>query len=144
MNTSSHGEVLFEAKYLRDLTASEHSQLLPLTLGGANSYMLAALRDHPEFARCFLAITEGRIVGWSLARWFKRFEDRPRNAHLSVFVAPEWRRRGLGRDLLSQAMAFCREHGLTPWVYGETPSQLNFYKACRAEDHISMLPFQTS
>ena len=144
MNSLSKEEVLCEAKSLRGLSPAEYSQLLPLTLGGENSYMLATLRDRPEFARCFLASVDGRVVGWSLVRWFKRFEDRPRNAHLSVFVAAERRRQGLGGYLLSQAIAFCREHGLTPWVYGETPGQLSFYKACRADDHISALPFHTS
>lgn len=143
MNPSAEPEVSFEAKNLRDLTASEQTQLLPLTLGGRNSYMLAALKDRPEFARCFLARSEDRIIGWSLARWFKRFEDRPRNAHLSVFVAPDRRRRGLGRCLLSQAMAFCSEHGLMPWVFGETSSQLSFYKACHAEGHMTLTPFET-
>lgn len=144
MNQSAEPEVSFEAKNLRDLTASEQTQLLPLTLGGQNSYMLAALRDRPEFARCFLARSEDRIIGWSLVRWFKRFEHHPRNAHLSVFVAAEWRRRGLGRCLLTHAIAFCRNHGLTPWAFAETDNQMNFYKACHADGHVSRRPFETN
>lgn len=144
MKQSSESEKSFESKNLRALTASEHSQLVPLTLGGQNSYMLAALRDRPEFARCFLARSEGTIIGWSLVRWFKRFEDHPRNAHLSVFVAAEWRRKGLGRCLLTRAIIFCRKHRLTPWVYGETAAQMNFYKACHADDYVSSRPFETN
>jgi GNAT superfamily N-acetyltransferase len=144
LQEAAQGLNCIEAKDLRGLSASENLQLRPLSLGGPKSYMLAALQERPHFARCFLARAEDGIVGWSLVRWFKRFEDHPRNAHLSVFVAVEWRRRGLGRCLLAHATAFCREHGLTPWVFGETASQMNFYKACHAEEHVSSRPFETN
>lgn len=133
----------FETKPLLALTAAEQVRLRELTIGTPDSYMLASLRERPRRTQCFLARSGPTLVGWSLARWFKDFADHPRNAHLSVFVDPQWRRRGLGRILLGQAVAFSKEHRLVPWVYGEQTGQLAFYRACPMPLHISRTPFET-
>ncbi|QVL47611.1 MAG: GNAT family N-acetyltransferase [Thiocapsa sp.] len=119
------------------LTSSERHRLRILTDGTGDSHMLAVLREHPKQALCFLARSEFEILGWSLVRWFKPFCERPRNAHLSVFVAPEWRRYGLGRALIEEAVQFAVTHGLTAWVYAGGSDQRDFYLRCPSVEHIS-------
>jgi GNAT superfamily N-acetyltransferase len=89
-----------------------------------------------------LARSDAEILGWSLARWFKPFSERPRNAHLSVFVALEWRRCGLGRALIEEAVRFAVGHGLTAWVYAGGSDQREFYRRCPSVEHISDMPFR--
>jgi GNAT superfamily N-acetyltransferase len=91
--------------------------------------------------RCFLAWSGDAIVGWSLARWFAPFEDSPRNAHISVFVDPDWRRRGLGHRLVDQAAEFAAAHRLTPWVYAGTAEQADFFRACERPVSVVATPF---
>jgi GNAT superfamily N-acetyltransferase len=138
---ATHG-VRIEEKPLSALTPSERNRLRILTDGTGDSHMLAVLREHPKQALCFLARSESEILGWSLVRWFKPFSERPRNAHLSVFVAPEWRRYGLGRALIEDAVQFAVAHGLTAWVYAGGRVQRDFYRRCPSVEHISDIPFR--
>ena len=135
-------EVWIEEKPLSALKSSERNRLRRLTDGTSDSHMLAVLREHPKQALCFLARCDSEIVGWSLVRWFKPFCERPRNAHLSVFVAPEWRRYGLGRALIEDAVRFAVAHGLKAWVYAGGSDQRDFYRRCPSVEHISDTPFR--
>ncbi len=135
-------EVRIEEKPLSALIPSERNRLRILTDGTGDSHMLAVLREHPKQALCFLARHDSEILGWSLVRWFKPFSERPRNAHLSVFVAPEWRRYGLGRALIEDAVKFAVAHGLTAWVYAGGSDQRDFYRRCPSVEHISDTPFR--
>lgn len=135
--------IRFESKPLRRLGQSESRRLRELTSGDRQSHLLAVLRERPEYAQCFLAWGGGEIVGWSLARWFAPFTDRPRNAHVSVFVDPAWRRLGLGRDLLGQAVEFAAAHRLRPWVYAGHSDQSAFFRACASPAGIVGTPFRS-
>ena len=135
-------EVRIEEKPLSGLTPSERNRLRILTDGTGDSHMLAVLREHPKQALCFLARSDNEILGWSLVRWFKPFSERPRNAHLSVFVSPEWRRCGLGRALIANAVQFAVAHGLVAWVYAGRRDQREFYRRCPPVEHISDTPFR--
>jgi GNAT superfamily N-acetyltransferase len=135
-------EVRIQPKPLSALTLTERKHLRLLTDGTGDSHMLAVLRENPKQACCFLAETQGEILGWSLARWFKPFSERPRNAHLSVFVAPEWRGYGLGRALIEEAVRFAAAHGLMAWVYAGASDQRDFYRRCPSVEHVSRTPFQ--
>ena len=135
-------EVRIEEKPLSALTTSERQRLRMLTDGTPDSHMLAVLHEHPKQALCFLARTDNEILGWSLARWFKPFSERPVNAHISVFVAPEWRRYGLGRALIEEAVQLAGAHGLAAWVYAATSDQRDFYRRCPSVKHIIKIPFQ--
>lgn len=126
---------------LRALTYAERRCLRALTNPGPDSHMRRLLDENTAHAQCFLALAGPEILGWSVARWFAPLSECPRNAHLSVFVAPQWRRRGLGRDLIEAAVQFVTAHRLTPWVYAEGSAQLGFYRACPSVRHISRLPF---
>ena len=131
----------FESKPLRCITAAESQRLRVLTAGGTDSHLLTVLRERPHNVQCFLAWDGEEIVGWSLARWFAPFEDSPRNAHVSVFVDPAWRRHGLGRVLVGQAVDFVAAHRLRPWVYAGTADQLAFVRACGHAVGVVATPF---
>lgn len=132
--------ILIESVALRALRYPQRLRLQELTSGEPDSHMLAVLRERPEHAQCFLARHEEEIVGWSVARWFKPPAERPRNAHLSVFVAPEWRRRGLGRALTAAVVDFAVGRGLVPWVSAARADQLVFYRSCEGT-RICRVPF---
>lgn len=135
--------IQFESKRLRGLTAAECRCLRALTSGDKDSHLLAVLRERPDHARCFLARAGEEIVGWALARWFAPFEEAPRNAHISVFVNPAWRRQGLGQELVEQAAQFARTHRLTAWVYAGNAEQRAFYQTCGHPVKVTSTPFQS-
>lgn len=133
--------VRIEARPLRGLSLAELRRLRALTLGGRDSHLLTLLKERPVHARCWLASAEEDIVGWSAARWFAPFSEGPRNAHLSVFVDPDWRRQGVGRQLLDQAVAFALAHRLRPWVYAGHEDQSAFFRACDCPVGVVATPF---
>lgn len=133
--------IRFESKPLRRITAVERRRLRVLTAGSKDSHLLHVLRERPAHVQCFLACSGDEIVGWSLARWFARFEDSPRNAHISVFVDPDWRRQGLGRQLVEQAAEFARAHRLIPWVSADTVEQSAFFQSCERPVGVVTTPF---
>lgn len=71
---------------------------------------LRALRRFPD-AAVFVADDEGQVIGrLSLAR-----DSHPASRHvadLGLMVAAGYRRRGVGRALLEQAVAWCRDAGI--------------------------------
>lgn len=134
-------EIRYESKPLQQLSFAERARLRLLTAEDPESHMRAILRERPPHVQCFLACHEETIVGWSLARWFAPFDASPRNAHISVFVDPQWRRHGLGRALLGQAVEFATAHRLTPWVYAGAAHQLQFFRACEHRTNIVSRPF---
>ena len=135
-------ETRFESRPLQAIAPLERERLCELTAGGADSHLLRVLREHPPHVRCFLAWSGDQIVGWSLAIWFAPFDQSPRNAHVSVFVDPHWRRLGLGRVLVDQAAAFACAHRLTPWVYAGTAAQADFFRACSHPVSVATTPFR--
>ncbi len=134
--------VVIDSVALRSLRAPERLRLFKLTSGDPDSHMLSLLRGRPELARCFLARRDAEILGWSVARWYKPPAERPRNAHISVFIDPQWRRHGLGRALIVAATDFAIGLGIVPWVSAAGDEQLAFYQACPWV-RIARAPFQT-
>jgi GNAT superfamily N-acetyltransferase len=53
-------------------------------------------------ARAWVAVEEGAIVGWGRA--FHRFEESGGSAQLNLSVAPPWRRRHIGSELLARIL----------------------------------------
>jgi GNAT superfamily N-acetyltransferase len=82
---------------------------------------LAFWRAHP--GRCVHLVAEsGEIVGVILVKEFWNL--------CSLFVAPSHQRQGLGRKLVLQAVAACREQSQEPAIYlNAAPGAVAFYTA---------------
>lgn len=85
-------------------------------------------RADPELDRLWLAVRGDRIVG-SLAI---DGSERPRVAHLRWFIlSPETRGLGLGRRLMSEAMAFCRARPFDSvylWTLADLAPAIHLYE----------------
>lgn len=66
--------------------------------------------------RVFLALLDGTVVGWSIGR-----TERGRScAHMSVYVDPNYRRRGIATVLISSARSHYRRRiGISCWHSNE-------------------------
>lgn len=117
-------------KHLRELTVEEKKQLQELTLS-VSSYMTTVLADAPGEARCWLAVENGEICGWSLIRWFAPDVRSYRFGYASVLVSAGQRRKGIGRDLIEQALVYASEQKMTPCVFAVNAEQRAFFKACQ-------------
>jgi phosphinothricin acetyltransferase len=49
--------------------------------------------------RCFIAAVGGRTIGWACSTKLKEREAYATSVETSVYCAPEWTRRGIGRQL---------------------------------------------
>lgn len=77
-----------------------------------------------EPAHCFHFVAEGEneVVGVILVKAFWNL--------CSLFVAPEWQRRGIGKQLLLAAIGTCRERSPKQAIYlNSAASAVSFYKA---------------
>ncbi len=60
----------------------------------------------------FVAEVEGRIVGFqSLERWVRYTDSFDHVGTLGTFVLPEWRGKGIARQLARHTLDFARAHG---------------------------------
>lgn len=70
-------------------------------------------REHrPGFRPLWVAEIDGRVVAWLS---FSSFYGRPAynaTAEISIYVAPEFRRRGIGRELLQRAIDYAPSIGV--------------------------------
>lgn len=71
------------------------------------------LLEEPGYGRAWVATHDGRLVGYSVVTFGYSLEYRGRDAFVDeLYVAPEWRGRGLARAALSVIEAECREAGV--------------------------------
>jgi phosphinothricin acetyltransferase len=89
-------------------------------------------REHsPEQYPFWVAESEGRVIGWLD---FKKFLPRSAyrgTAEISVYIAEEFRRRGLGQRLLEQAIARAPRLGISALVgliFGHNESSLKLFQ----------------
>ena len=82
------------------------------------------LASQPEraLARCWVAVADDRVVGWSRVRlqWFTSAED---VAEVWAFVSPEHRRHGLGRALFAAGLGHVAAAGarsVESWSEGDS------------------------
>lgn len=70
---------------------------------------IASLSDRESI---FLAEVEGRVVGFqSLDQWIKYTDSFDHVGSMGTIVRPEWRGKGIGRQLAQYTLDFARAHG---------------------------------
>jgi mycothiol synthase len=72
----------------------------------ANAY--AHLGDCDPFQNVLCAQVEGEMIGYNRAHWYTEVEGNSIYAHFG-FLAPEWRRKGIGRAMLHHSERRLRE-----------------------------------
>src|SRR5581483_5357618 len=88
---------------------------LEMMENGAREYFHVAVRD--GYYRGFLAVTEcGEVIGGGgivISAWPGVLGQRePKRAMiLNMYVEPEYRRRGIARQLMNTMIAWCKENG---------------------------------
>lgn len=83
----------------------------------------AGICQHPRERSMFVALLDGRVVGYARANWFTPPPDAP--AHccpeghylIGIIVHPNARRRGVGRALTEARLHWLREQGATQVWY---------------------------
>ena len=89
----SETDVSFET---RPLSASEMEARLAHLLGSGP---------------CFVAEVDGEVAGWCYAHEWKEREAYSRTLETTVYVAPAYQRRGIGRALMERLIGECRARG---------------------------------
>jgi phosphinothricin acetyltransferase len=60
----------------------------------------------------FTAIHEGRVIGWSAINWYHDRAGYRFTGENSIYIAPLWRGKGVGKRLLAPTVEAGREFGL--------------------------------
>lgn len=102
------------------LTASENADSLPVTVSAAN--LAESLSKSPRFdlfRDLVIAEVDGQEIGFGRVHWWE--EPSRRTYRLTGYLRPQWRRKGIGRVLLSwleeRAWAIAGEHPTTAPSY---------------------------
>jgi GNAT superfamily N-acetyltransferase len=98
----------------------------PLTAAAAEAYLADPHVLH------WTACAGGEVVGTLLCHVLPMRKEPARELLLyEIGVRSAWRRRGVGRRLLSTMVDWMGEHGLvTAWVLADNPEAERFYEAC--------------
>lgn len=98
-----------------------------------------ALIDEPQLGRLWVTCDQDRVVGYVAATLGFSFEYRGREAFVDeLFIAERHRGRGLGREALELAEAWCREQGVNALhleVERHREDALELYRRAGFEDY---------
>jgi GNAT superfamily N-acetyltransferase len=98
-----------------------------------------ALIEEPQLGRLWVTCEGERVVGYVAATLGFSFEYRGREAFVDeLFIAESHRGRGLGREALELAEAYCREMGVNAMhleVERHRPGAQALYRRAGFEDH---------
>jgi len=87
-------------------------------------------KDYPA-ALDGCAVTTSAWTGGRLVAWTSVVSDNVRHAFLlDVMVHPDFQRRGLGRQVVTQAIDAMRAKGVTAFHFDCAPDQAGFYEKC--------------
>jgi GNAT superfamily N-acetyltransferase len=97
------------------------------------------LLETPTYGQVWLAEADGRVVAYFVLVFGYSLEFRGRDAFLDeLFVAREWRGRGLGTEALDLAEQLCRAEGIKALhleVEREKPRTVELYRRKGFEEH---------
>ncbi len=98
--------------------------------GRARREIAAMLRDDRLIA--WVLVVAGRIAGCACVVFWDRlpYPSSSRHAEIAgVYVAPEFRRRGIARELVGEAIASARAHGVRRVFIAPTAHTSTFYRS---------------
>jgi len=81
----------------------------PVTVASRQSWFKT---HHPQSRPLWVMETEGIIIGWLSFKSFYGRRAYYRTAELSIYIAPEYRGKGVGQKLLQQAIELSPSFGL--------------------------------
>jgi len=133
---------------LRPADAFDAAALAELRLASLTEMGLIAPPDAAEFARrsrreywtllreerlaAWVLCVDGRVEGCACVLFWNRLPYAPTSLHAEiagVYVAPEFRRRGVARELVAEAVAVARGRGVRRIVLHSTDEMRPFYRA---------------
>jgi len=94
---------------IREMTTEDLQEVMQIerasfTQPWSRVHFLTSLYKKPV-ARCWVAVSEERIVGFIIAWYIARYSNEPGEMHIhNIAVRPEARRRGIGRQLLKKSV----------------------------------------
>ena len=100
----------------------------PVTVGSRRNWFH---EHHPNTRPLWVALENEVIVGWLS---FQSFYGRPAyhaTAELSIYVAPNWRRKGIGNALLAKAIEQAPRLGLKTllgFIFGHNDASLRLFE----------------
>ena len=101
----------------------------PLTL----DQRLAWLDGHPPTHPVIVAQAGGPVVGWGSLEVFRGRPAYRHTAELSVYIHPDWHRRGIGRAIVEALIERARalgHHALVGGCCSETTAAIALLEAC--------------
>ena len=101
----------------------------------AGRELQALLRDERMIA--WVLVADGRVAGCACVVFWDRlpYPQSSRHAEVAgVYVAPEFRGRGIARELVGEALASARAHGVRRIFIAPTPNTRTFYRSLGFDD----------
>jgi phosphinothricin acetyltransferase len=104
------------------------ADLAPVSVESRQDWFLA---HNSETRPIFVKIIDQRVVGWLS---FQDFYGRPAyqyTAEISLYIAPNYRRQGIGQQMLQYGIEKCSELGiktLLGFIFGHNEPSLNLFK----------------
>jgi phosphinothricin acetyltransferase len=101
----------------------------PLTLEQRRAWLDGHSPAHPVI----VAVSDGVVVGWGSLEVFRGRPAYRHTAELSVYIHPEWHRRGIGRAIVEELMGRARalgHHALVGGCCSETAPAIALLEAC--------------
>ena len=112
----------------------------------ARRELWSLLRDERMIA--WVLVVDGQLAGCACVVFWERlpYPDTSRHAEIAgVYVAPEFRRRGIARELVAEALASAHAHGVRRVFIAPTPRTRAFYRTFGFDDSGWLRsPLQTS
>ena len=120
-------QLTFTARTLPLLRGEERQRLLALTIledGASGSLFHRILSGELHDSNlALIAVVDEVWVGWALLWW-----TQGSGSNIGVYMAPEWRKKGIGLKLVRHLAAVASLLGLYPHANGTTPEAQRLFR----------------
>lgn len=126
-----------DAAALAELRGAALSEFGELAAGAEAAFVADARREFWQLLRedrlaAWVLEVDGRVAGCACALFWQRLPYPTGSLHAEiagVYVAPAYRRRGIARELIAEAIACARERGVRRIVLHSTSALRSFYRS---------------